>query len=252
MQSMQNARCIWLNWLCMLKSFQGHILTSEQCTYWRRRPPLTGHVLNQRQNKDLLFKSAWLRFLCRASICRSTISSFPPSRASYSLFTVSSSLSDTPQTLQSSDAKNWLKQQICTPDTSSSHVPSLTFSTSHMCAGLIWHFLHNYHKTMTSLTMEVTLDLEVSHTEPEHRQFVQTTSDLLWERQQAGQMVQLCIQAVPVAFGWIGLPSRRLLTETTHKTRGWVMLLAKTCLLRLTIEQWNFHLELEVGVFGTS
>lgn len=67
--------------------------------------------------------------------------------------------------------------------------------------------------------MEVMLNLEVSHAEPQHRQFVQATSDLLGERQQAGQAVQLYIQAVPVPFGWIGLHGRRLRTTTTHKTR---------------------------------
>ncbi len=70
--------------------------------------------------------------------------------------------------------------------------------------------------------MEVTLNLEVSHTEPEHRQFVQATSDLLRERQQAGQTVQLYIQAVPVAFGRIGLLGWRLCTTTQHRIRGYV------------------------------
>ena len=68
--------------------------------------------------------------------------------------------------------------------------------------------------------MEVTLDLEVSHTEPEHRQFVQATSDLLGEGQQAGQTVQLYVQTVPVAFGRIGLHRRRLHAEKTQ--RGYV------------------------------
>lgn len=71
-----------------------------------------------------------------------------------------------------------------------------------------------------SLTIEVTLNLEVSHAEPEHREFVQATSDLLRERQQAGQVVQLHIQAVPMAFGWIGLHRGRFYTlKTTKKTR---------------------------------
>lgn len=73
--------------------------------------------------------------------------------------------------------------------------------------------------------MEVTLNLEVSHTEPEHRQFVQATSDLFWERQQSGEMVQLHVQAVPVPFGWIGLHCRRLHTLKSH-TRGANVLIA--------------------------
>lgn len=66
--------------------------------------------------------------------------------------------------------------------------------------------------------MEVALDLEVSHAEPQHRQLVQATSDLLGEGQHAGEAVQLHIEAVPVAFGRVGLHGRRLGAETTHET----------------------------------
>lgn len=89
--------------------------------------------------------------------------------------------------------------------------------------------------------MEVTLNLEISNTEPEHRQFVQATSDLFWERQQSGEMVQLHVQTVPVAFGWIGLHRRRLHTlKITHKTSE-----CFNCAVQcLTIYNtwWIFHL----------
>lgn len=88
---------------------------------------------------------------------------------------------------------------------------------------------HNYHDTMRSLTVEVALNLEVSHTEPEHGQLVQATSDLLRERQQFGESVQLSIQTVTVAFGRIGLHRRRLDTETTHRDKE---LLNDACLLK--------------------
>lgn len=67
--------------------------------------------------------------------------------------------------------------------------------------------------------MEVTLDLEVSQAEPEDGQFVQATSDLLGERQQAGQTVQFHVQTVPVAFGRIGLHRWRLHTLKQHTNK---------------------------------
>lgn len=86
--------------------------------------------------------------------------------------------------------------------------------------------------------MEVTFNLEVSHTEPEHREFVQATSDLFGEGQQAGQTVQFYIQTVPVTFGRIGFHRRRFYTkrkETQDERTVREMLLAKTCFLSLTI-----------------
>ncbi|TNN68172.1 hypothetical protein EYF80_021655 [Liparis tanakae] len=43
-------------------------------------------------------------------------------------------------------------------------------------------------RTWRSLTVEVTLDLEESHAEPQHRQLVQTTPDLPGEGQHAGEL----------------------------------------------------------------
>lgn len=56
-----------------------------------------------------------------------------------------------------------------------------------------------------SPTLEAALGLQVAHTEAKHRQLVQAAPDLLGERQQTGQMLQLHVQAVSVAFGRIGL-----------------------------------------------
>lgn len=56
-----------------------------------------------------------------------------------------------------------------------------------------------------TLTVKEALDLQVSHAEAQHRQLVQPSADLLGERQQAGQLVQLSVQTVPVAFGRVGL-----------------------------------------------
>lgn len=69
------------------------------------------------------------------------------------------------------------------------------------------------------LTVEVTLNLEVTHAEPEDGQFVQATSDLLGERQQAGQTVQFHVQTVPVAFGRIGLHRWRLHALKQHTSQ---------------------------------
>lgn len=67
-------------------------------------------------------------------------------------------------------------------------------------------------KTQRSPTLEAALGLQVAHTEAKHRQLVQAAPDLLGERQQTGQVIQLHVQAVPVAFGRVGLHRRRLHT----------------------------------------
>lgn len=67
-------------------------------------------------------------------------------------------------------------------------------------------------KRQRSLTLEAALGLQVANTEAKHRQLVQAAPDLLGERQQTGQAIQLHVQAVPVAFGRIGLHRWRLHT----------------------------------------
>jgi len=79
---------------------------------------------------------------------------------------------------------------------------------------------HHRSRRWRSLTVEITLDLEESHAEPQHRQLVQTTPDLPGERQHAGEALQLSIQTVPVALGRIGLHGRRLGAETTRQTKA--------------------------------
>lgn len=60
-----------------------------------------------------------------------------------------------------------------------------------------------------TLTVEEALHLQVSHAEAQHRQLVQPVPDLLAEGQQAGELVQLPIKAVAVAFGRVGLGAFR-------------------------------------------
>lgn len=55
-----------------------------------------------------------------------------------------------------------------------------------------------------SLTIEEALDLQVADTETQHGQLVQPSPDLVAEGQQAGELVQLAVQTVAVAFGWVG------------------------------------------------
>lgn len=54
------------------------------------------------------------------------------------------------------------------------------------------------------LTAAVAFDPQVSHTQAEDGQLVQTRADLLRERQQVRQPLQLSIQTVPVALGRVG------------------------------------------------
>lgn len=57
------------------------------------------------------------------------------------------------------------------------------------------------------LTVKEALDLQVPDAEAEHGQLVQPGPDLLGEGQQAGELVQLPIEPVSVAFGGVGLGS---------------------------------------------
>ncbi len=63
--------------------------------------------------------------------------------------------------------------------------------------------------TVFTLTIEETLDLQVPDAEAEHGQLVQPSSDLLGEGQQAGELVQLAVEPVSVAFGGVGLGAIR-------------------------------------------
>lgn len=55
------------------------------------------------------------------------------------------------------------------------------------------------------LTIEEALDLQVSDAQAEHGELVQAGPDLLGEGQQAGELVQLPVEPVSVAFGRVGL-----------------------------------------------
>lgn len=55
------------------------------------------------------------------------------------------------------------------------------------------------------LTVEVALDLQVPNAEAEDGQLVQPGPHLLCEGQQAGELVQLAVEPVAMAFGWVGL-----------------------------------------------
>lgn len=57
------------------------------------------------------------------------------------------------------------------------------------------------------LTVKEALDLQVPDAEAEHRQLVQPGPHLLGEGQQAGELVQLPVEPVSVAFGGVGLGS---------------------------------------------
>lgn len=54
-------------------------------------------------------------------------------------------------------------------------------------------------------TGEEVLGAEEADAEPQDGQFVQAGDDVLREGQQAGEAVQLRVQTVAVAFGWVGL-----------------------------------------------
>lgn len=76
--------------------------------------------------------------------------------------------------------------------------------------------LLSYQAVMTvddgGLTREEVLGSQVADTQAEDGQFVQSGGDLLGERQQAGQALQLPVQPVSMPFGRVGLgPFRRRL-----------------------------------------
>lgn len=54
-------------------------------------------------------------------------------------------------------------------------------------------------------TWEEALGAKEADAQPEDGEFVQAGDDILGERQEAGQAVQLRVQAVSVAFGRVGL-----------------------------------------------
>lgn len=54
-----------------------------------------------------------------------------------------------------------------------------------------------------TLTIEEALDLQVADAEAQHGQLVQPRPDLLGEGQQAGELVQLAVETVSVAFGGV-------------------------------------------------
>lgn len=60
-------------------------------------------------------------------------------------------------------------------------------------------------KRVRKLTVEEALDLQVSDAQAEHGELVQAGPDLLGEGQQAGELVQLPVEPVSVAFGRVGL-----------------------------------------------
>lgn len=72
------------------------------------------------------------------------------------------------------------------------------------------------------LTVKKTFSSQVTDAKPKHRQLIQFGDNILRERQQARQAVQLRIQAVPVSLGWIGLDSfswGRLHTAANKQTQ---------------------------------
>lgn len=70
-------------------------------------------------------------------------------------------------------------------------------------------------------TGEEVLGSKVADAQAEDGEFVQSGRDLLGERQQAGQTLQLPVQPVSMPFGRVGLGpfSRRLLHPDEHHTR---------------------------------
>lgn len=60
-------------------------------------------------------------------------------------------------------------------------------------------------KRCWKLTVKEALDLQVPDAEAQHGQLVQPGPDLLCEGQQAGELVQLPVEPVSVAFGGVGL-----------------------------------------------
>lgn len=57
-----------------------------------------------------------------------------------------------------------------------------------------------YAEILRELTLEETFDSEIADTEAQDRKFVQLGYDVRWERKEAGQVVQFCIQTVSVSL----------------------------------------------------
>lgn len=85
------------------------------------------------------------------------------------------------------------------------------------------HHLGRASNQASNLTVKEALDLQVSHAQAEHGQFVQAAADLLSKGQQAGELVQLPVETVSVALGRVGLDaigSRRFWAGETRKRTG--------------------------------
>lgn len=69
-------------------------------------------------------------------------------------------------------------------------------------------------------TREEVLGSQVADAQAEDGQFVQSCGNFFWERQQAGQTLQLAVQPVSVPLGRVGLGAfgRRLLHPGEHGT----------------------------------
>lgn len=63
----------------------------------------------------------------------------------------------------------------------------------------------SWESSFSTLTVEEAFDLQVADAEAEHGQLVQPRPDLLGEGQQAGELVQLTVEPVSVAFGRVRL-----------------------------------------------
>lgn len=75
------------------------------------------------------------------------------------------------------------------------------------------------HQTsVTQFTGEEVLGSQVADTQAEDGEFVQSGGHLLWEREQAGQALQLPVQPVSMPFGRVGFGAfrRRLLHPDKH------------------------------------
>jgi hypothetical protein len=74
------------------------------------------------------------------------------------------------------------------------------------------------------LTLEITLGAKIADRQSEDGQLVQLGDDALFEGEEAGQVVELPVEALPmplarVAFGWL-LVQRRLVAAKRRKSRS--------------------------------
>lgn len=73
-----------------------------------------------------------------------------------------------------------------------------------------------------NFTGEEVLGSQVADTQAQDGEFVQTGGDLLGERQQAGQALQLPVQPVPMPFGRVGLgPFSWCLLHPEERSKTW-------------------------------